>query len=103
MDEEEGHKIFVWEERAELHNIPIGQCSHFKDWCNAVIIEDTLAAQGWIELMSLRVQQQHGYSIVCKRLTHFTNLIPVRLLCRKAGVRNVDKLRHFSNPYCTLS
>src|SRR4029453_2301891 len=67
------------------------------------IIEDTLAGQGWIALMSLRVQQQHRHIIVCKRLTHFTNLIPVRLLCRKTGVCNVDKLSHFSNPYCTLS
>src|SRR5262249_34074356 len=99
MDEGEGNKIFARDERAQLHNVPIGQCSHFKDWCNAVIIEDTLAAQGWIELMSLRVQQQYRYIIVCKRLTHFTNLIPVCLLCGKTGICNVDKLSHVSSPY----
>src|SRR5262245_45671166 len=103
MDEDEGNKTFVWNERAQLYNIPIGQCSHCKDWCNAIIIEDTRATQGWIGLMSLRVQQQHGYIILCKRFTHFTNLIPMRLLCRQTRVCNVDKLRHFSNPYCTLS
>jgi hypothetical protein len=84
----------VRDEPIKHYYIQIFQCLHLKNVLNSIVIKHSPPNKSWVCLVAVGMQEHNFRPIQSKCLTHFADLISMRLFRGKA---DIGKINNFSN------